>query len=251
MQPQCAAPRSRLLQVAAAAAATSGGAGTRSPPAAPKLGSTAPAAPAPDEQQEAEAAAATAAAAAAAEQQAARERAERERAAAARRRSSPLYRVTPNERIVHEMLLSGQEGGLAFLEPGELEPEAAAAAAGAPPRMAAGRGTAARSAATAAASAAAAPAPSEEAAAAEDVRRSVVSVVEQAFFDALAEGLRHGKTQALASLLLDARDQLAALLPQHPPGGAGSSGARASEGAQLLSELREKLDGVSEGAKGA
>ena len=63
------------------------------------------------------------------EQQAARERAEQERAAAARRRSSPLYRVTPNERIVHEMLLSGQEGGLAFLEPGELEPEAAAAAA--------------------------------------------------------------------------------------------------------------------------
>ena len=38
-------------------------------------------------------------------------------AAAQRRRQSPLYRVSQNELMVHEMLLSGQEGGLAFLGP--------------------------------------------------------------------------------------------------------------------------------------
>ena len=196
------------------------------------------------EREAAETAAAAAAAAAAAEQQAAREQAEQERAASARRRASPLYRVTPNERIVHEMLLSGQEGGLAFLEPGELEPEAAAAV-GAPSRLATGRGSAPGAARPpAAAGMPPPPAPSEEEAAAEDVRRSVVNTVEQAFFDALAEGLRRGRTEALASLLLDARDQLAALLPQHPPcGGSGASGR--TEGAQVLADLREKLDAVS------
>jgi len=79
------------------------------------------------------------------------------------------------------------------------------------------------------------------------MRRSVVSTVEQAFFDALGEGLRRGKTEALASLLLDTRDQLAALLPQHPPSGSGAGGgSRSSEGAQLLADLKEKLDAVSD-----
>ena len=151
------------------------------------------------------------------------------------------------------MLLSGQEGGLSFLEPGELDPSAAGCA---PPRMAAGRGSSMAPArgGDAAAAAAPAPPPSQEEAAAADVRRSAVETVERAFFDALAEGLRRGKASALASLLLDSRDQLAALLPQHPPpGSGGASGGRGGgskvggEGAELLAELREKLDTVRAG----
>jgi hypothetical protein len=156
---------------------------------------------------------------------------------------APLYRAAPNELLVHSWLLQGQEGdampSLPPLDAGQQTPG----------RLAAGRPRGA-----------AAPGPS----AAPDaglvqepgmqhpgagLQRAVRETVERAFFDALADGLRRGESERLAALLLDARDQLAALLP--PPaggaeGGPGDSGAPAArgEGQQLLAELQEKLDTV-------
>ena len=143
-----------------------------------------------------------------------------------------------------------------FLPP--LEPEAApggASSRGAPARMAAGRRPAAASPSVAASptglpgeslAAIAAP-PAEAAEALEALQGALASTVEAAFFDALADGLRRGETARLAALLVDARDQLGALLPQsqaaavgQQQGGGGSSG----EGQVLLAELQEKLDAV-------
>ena len=234
MQEQAAPPGARPAPTAAAA-----------PPAA-AIEDDAAAAALKERQQQQEATAAK-------QQRLAQQRQQQEAAAAAeahlarleaerRRRASPLYRVTPNEAIVHEMLLSGREGGLDFLEPAE-------PAGGAPARLAAGRRSpaGAASAGDTAAGGEAGPLPgAEEATAAAEARQAVVATVERAFFDALAEGLRRGNTAALASLLLDSRDQLAALLPQHPPPGSSSGGSSSSggEGHQLLAELREQLDSV-------
>ena len=181
-------------------------------------------------------------------------------AAAQRRRQSPLYRVSQNELMVHEMLLSGQEGGLAFLgpePPGADSPEAPgqASAASVPPVMAAGRGLVPPAAAAAAgpAASAAPAAPSEQEQQVAELQQQVRETLERAFFNALAEGLRAGQAGRLAALLLDARDQLAALLPlpshqaaqqqqQQQQQGGSSSGSGGSEGQALLAELQEKLD---------
>lgn len=135
--------------------------------------------------------------------------------------------------------------------------EPAEPAAAVPARLAAGRrspvgasagGGTASSSSDGAGSAGPLPGAEEAAAAAEALqaaRSTAVATVERAFFDALAEGLRRGNSAALASLLLDSRDQLAALLPQHPPpGGSSAGGGGGGEAHQLLAELREKLDAV-------
>ncbi|EFN57040.1 hypothetical protein CHLNCDRAFT_143752 [Chlorella variabilis] len=153
-------------------------------------------------------------------------------AAAAARAASPLYRATANEALVHGWLLSGQEGGIPSLPP--LEP---AGGAQAPARMAAGHappaGLAGRQPPPAAAPFAGDEADEGQEVEAE-VQRAVREVAERAFFDALVDGLRRGDAARLAALLLDARDQLAALC------GGGGSG----EGRGLLGELQEKLDTV-------
>jgi hypothetical protein len=88
-----------------------------------------------------------------------------------------------------------------------------------------------------------------------ELQQQVRETLERAFFDALAVGLRAGQAGRLAALLLDAKDQLAALLPPPPQqaaqqqqqGGSsgsisGSGGGGSSEGQALLAELQEKLD---------
>lgn len=181
------------------------------------------------------------------------EHARRAAAAVAQAARQALARATRNELLVHDMLLAGQEGDVPFLTP--LEAEGAAAPPGAAPaRLAAGRGAAPAPSSAAlpgdSLAALAAP-PAEEAEALQDMQQAVAGTIERAFFDSLAEGLRRGETDRLAALLLDARDQLAALLPQRAAaaqqrGGQGGGG----EGQALLAELMEKMDAVRGGGAG-
>lgn len=181
--------------------------------------------------------------------------AERERrAAVALAARQSLARATRNELIVHEMLLAGQEGDVPFLAPLEAEGGGAHAGSGAPARLAAGRGGAPAPSSSAlpgySLAALAAP-PADEVQALQNLQQAVAGTIEQAFFDALADGLRRGETDRLAALLLDARDQLAALLPQTATAARqrdGQGGTSGGEAQALLAELMEKLDAVRGGA---
>ncbi|KAL4856048.1 60S ribosomal protein L35a-3 [Chlorella vulgaris] len=194
----------------------------------------------PEEQQEQQPAAT--AQTAALETAAAAQAAAVEPAAAHRAASSPLRRASQNEVLVHSWLLSGQEGGLPFLSPSEGERQQQL-----PARLAAGR---TRQVVAAAASpglhpAADGPVEDEQQQLEAGLQHAVRDMVEKAFFDALAEGLRQGQMQRLAALLLDARQQLEALLPRATATASASSageGGEGNEGQQLLSELRVKLD---------
>ena len=67
------------------------------------------------------------------------------------------------------------------------------------------------------------------------VCRELRGVAEQAFWDVLREGLEAQPQQwnRLVALVVDARDQLAALIPRRSPAGQG-----------LLADMMDKLDEV-------
>ncbi len=174
------------------------------------------------------------------------------RAAVALAARQSLARATRNELIVHEMLLAGQEGDVPFLAPLEAQGGGAHAGGGAPARLAAGQGgaPAPSSALPGYSLAALAAPPADEVQALQNLQQAVAGTIEQAFFDALADGLRRGETDRLAALLLDARDQLAALLPQTAAAARqrdGQGGTSGGEAQALLAELMDKLDAVRGG----